>query len=315
MSELSIVIRTRNCREELRECLAALDRQTCRDAERLVVDSGSSDGTPEIAARGGCRVFSVPPESFAYGTTLNHGFRKANGTYLCSLSAHCVLMEPTVLERLFDALRTADEQVAGVYGCPVFSDDRALAPPGDEPIDRITRDLFSASCNRGLSNSFSIIRRGLWEAVPFVPERCEDQKWAAHHLERGFATLCVRSARYRYRINRSWDYYVRKHRDDFLMLHRTWPEAAWPRLELLDSARNRYRVWAIVQRLRQAGWRWESLSDIQKWHATHELGLFWAAAMIRGGRWWGAACAADLARAFLLPKRLKGWRLPEGKWP
>jgi rhamnosyltransferase len=314
MSELSIIIRTFNCRDVLRECLALLDRQTLRDAERLVVDSGSTDGTVEAAEAGGARVLCRPAGGFTYGGTLNHGYEAAQGRYLCSLSAHSLLLEPTTLERLVGALKNADDRVAGVYGCPVFDDERARVIP-DAGADRITYRDFQARSNLGLSNSCSVIRRDLWEAFPFPPERCEDQKWAAHYLAQGYATLCLQGARYRYRLNRSMAYYVRKHRDDFLMLHRTWPEAAWPREELHDGARLRYRCWSMLQRLRQAGWNWDRLTDTQKWYASMELGMFWAGSKLRGGRFWWPACAADLARVILLPKARKGWLAPSGEWP
>lgn len=315
MSDLSVIIRTYNCREMLRECLASLDRQTFRGVEKVVVDSGSTDGTAEEAAAAGARVLAVAAGAFTYGGALNRGCASASGRYLCSLSAHSLLLEPTLLERLVRALKTADGRVAGAFGCPVFDDPRALAAPGPEAPDRITLREFQACCNLGLSNSFSVFRRELWEAFPFPLERCEDQKWAHHFLERGYATLCVRNARYRYRLNRSWDYYVRKHRDDFLMLHRTWPAAAWPREELLDGPRLRYRCWSMLQRLKQAGWKWDRLTDTQKWFATMELGMFWAGSMLRGGRFWWPACAVDLARVVLLPKGRKGWLVPSGEWP
>jgi hypothetical protein len=99
------------------------------------------------------------------------------------------------------------------------------------------------------------------------------------------------------------------------MLHRTWPGAAWPREELLDGPRLRFRCWSMLQRLKQAGWSWDRLTDTQKWHASMELGLFWAGSRLRGGRFWWPACAADLARVVLFPASWKGWRKPEGDWP
>jgi glycosyltransferase involved in cell wall biosynthesis len=315
MTELSIVIRTHNCRDTLRECLACLAAQTYRGAELIVVDSGSTDGTAEAARAGGARVLSVSGSAFTYGGTLNRGFAAASGRFLCSLSAHSLFLEPTFLERLVAALREAGPRVAAVYGCPVFEDGPARRAPAPEPDDRVTWQAFSKCCNLGLSNSCSIVRRELWEQHRFAPERCEDQKWAAYHLERGFETLCVRSARYRYRLNRSWRYYVCKHRDDFLMLHRAWPRADWPREELMDGPRVRYRFWCMLQRLRQVGWKWERLTDTQKWFATTELGLFWAGSLLRGGRLWALTGAADLLRALLLPAGRKGWEKPRGEWP
>lgn len=52
MIPVSVVVMTRNEAVNLPHCLCALDRF----AERFVVDSGSSDGTPAIAAAAGARV-------------------------------------------------------------------------------------------------------------------------------------------------------------------------------------------------------------------------------------------------------------------
>jgi glycosyltransferase involved in cell wall biosynthesis len=315
MSDLSILIRTRNCRAVLRECLAALARQSLRDVELVVLDSESTDGTAGEARAAGARVVEAPVNAFTYGGALNRGFQGTTGRFLCSLSAHAILMEPTVLERLAAVLRAADDRVAGVYGCPVFTDEQALSLSPELPVRRIVKADFERLCNLGLSNSFSIVRRSCWEAFPFPIERCEDQKWAAHHLALGGATLCVLSARYRYRLNQTFPYYVRKHRDDFLMLNRSWPECPWPRGELFDAARNRYRLWCMLRRFREAGWTWNRLTDAQKWFATSELGLFWAGAMVRGGRAWPFLFAADLARVVLFPSKLKGWVMPSEEWP
>lgn len=316
MSELSIVIRTFNCRDPLRACLDGLDRQTLQDVERVVVDSGSTDGTPGFAASRGIRVLSVPAAGFTYGGALNFGFAACRGRYLCALSAHCLLLEPTVLERMLTALRTAGDRAAGVSGTAFFTDEEAsLLPPGPEVQDRITLRDFQSACNRGLSNSFSIVRRDLWEAFPFPSERCEDQKWAAHYLAQDYFTLGLRTARYRYRLDRPWRYYVRKHCDDLLMLYRTWPEAEWPKTALTDGMKVRYRFWHICARLRLAGWRWDRLSDAQKWFSTLELGLFEASARVRGGRLWPVLAAADVARTLATPARRKGWVLSSEKWP
>ncbi len=315
MNDVSLIIRTWNCRDVLRECLAGLDRQTFRDFERIVVDSGSTDGTVETARTAGARVVCLPPGSFTYGDTLNRGFREAQGAVLGALSAHSVFLDPEALGRLVATFRAADERVAGVYGCPVYTDADAAAWPLDPTPVRMTADSFRRCCNTGLSNSCSLIRRDLWEAHPFPPERCEDQKWAAYFLERGYSTLQAPAVRYRYRLDRPWRYYVRKHRDDLLMLHRTWPDAEWPKSALTNGPKVRWRFWLIWNWLRLSRWKWDQLNDVQKWFAASELGLFEASSRVRGGRFWWAVAVLDLARTLLVPARTKGWFLPSEGWP
>jgi hypothetical protein len=71
----------------------------------------------------------------------------------------------------------------------------------------------------------------------------------------------------------------------------------------------------MIRRFREAGWKWDRMTDAQKWFATSELGLFWAGALARGGRIWPAVFMADLARVVVFPSRLKGWVLPPEEWP
>src|SRR5512136_1333302 len=59
---VSVIILTRNEKANLPNCLASL--QTLK-AEIFIVDSGSTDGTMEIAQQLGCQVFQHPWENYA----------------------------------------------------------------------------------------------------------------------------------------------------------------------------------------------------------------------------------------------------------
>jgi glycosyltransferase involved in cell wall biosynthesis len=56
---ISVVIPVRNDAAALERCLSALGRQTQAADEIVVVDSGSTDGSAEVAARHGARVLPV----------------------------------------------------------------------------------------------------------------------------------------------------------------------------------------------------------------------------------------------------------------
>jgi hypothetical protein len=64
------------CIREIRACIAAHDL----DAEIVVADNGSSDGSPEIAAACGARVVIVSTRG--YGAAIRGGFAAARGKYL-----------------------------------------------------------------------------------------------------------------------------------------------------------------------------------------------------------------------------------------
>lgn len=64
------------CINEARECM----RQHAIDAEILIADNGSTDGSPELAASLGARVISVADKG--YGNALIGGIRAAKGKYI-----------------------------------------------------------------------------------------------------------------------------------------------------------------------------------------------------------------------------------------
>ncbi len=57
------------------------------EAEVLVVDNGSEDGTRDLALRAGARVVAEPRRG--YGFAYRRGFREAGGDIFCTLDADC----------------------------------------------------------------------------------------------------------------------------------------------------------------------------------------------------------------------------------
>lgn len=81
--ELSVVIPCLNEAETLEACLEKV-QQACREvainAEIVVADNGSLDGSPEIASRMGARVIHVKEKG--YGNALRGGIAAARGRYV-----------------------------------------------------------------------------------------------------------------------------------------------------------------------------------------------------------------------------------------
>ena len=79
-----MVIRTLNEAELIGTCLETLGRQRSDfDLDVLVVDSGSTDATVEIARSHGARVHAVRPDDFDYSTALNVGHRACVAAIWC----------------------------------------------------------------------------------------------------------------------------------------------------------------------------------------------------------------------------------------
>ena len=89
---VSVVIRTLNEEKHLPELLGTIRKQSSDDfeLETVIVDSGSTDNTLEIAKFYGARITFIRKENFSFGRSLNMGCEFANGEYLVFVSGHCI---------------------------------------------------------------------------------------------------------------------------------------------------------------------------------------------------------------------------------
>src|SRR5438034_9936777 len=87
MIETSILIPTKNGAQDIDACLEAIFSQKgVGPLEVLVVDSGSTDATTEIARRYPVRLEQIAPETFHHARTRNDAAGHAKGEILVFLS-------------------------------------------------------------------------------------------------------------------------------------------------------------------------------------------------------------------------------------
>ncbi|HEX2100374.1 MAG TPA: glycosyltransferase [Candidatus Synoicihabitans sp.] len=123
--EVSIVMPVRDAAATLPRALSSVAAQTCTDWELVVVDDGSSDGTPAILAEWSQReprLRVLPQAREGIVAALTKGLDAARGCYVARLDADDE-MAPARLERQVAALR-ADASL-GLVACLVtFGGDR-----------------------------------------------------------------------------------------------------------------------------------------------------------------------------------------------
>lgn len=184
----SVVIRAKNEARLIGEALEAAVGQRLRGGfEVVLVDSGSTDATLEIARRYPVQVVEIPPETFTYGRSLNIGIRAAHGDVVASLSAHSTPADECWLENLLEPFR--DPRVAGVYG-------RQLPRPHATRMELLGMRLSGVMDERPrrhrrnpmFSNANGAFRRALCLQVPFDEEvrGAEDLAWARVMLRLGY---------------------------------------------------------------------------------------------------------------------------------
>ena len=110
---LSVVLITRNAAEELAQCLASVAFAD----EVVVVDSGSSDGTTEIAARYGARV--VAKEWLGFGRQKQFAIEQAAHDWVLCLDAD-ERVSPELAASVVRALQAPAAQVYRMARCNRF---------------------------------------------------------------------------------------------------------------------------------------------------------------------------------------------------
>jgi 2-desacetyl-2-hydroxyethyl bacteriochlorophyllide A dehydrogenase len=189
MPETSIVIRTFNEALFLAELLEGIRSQTYQDYEIIVVDSGSFDGTVEIAGRFGVELVEIAGRDFTFGFSLNRGIAASEGRFLVLVSAHTTPVDREWLGTLVEPLR--DPEVAMTYGRQMgearskFSERQDLRRTFGEERQVIQPPNFFAN------NANSAVRRDLWEKQPFdegLPG-LEDAAWAKYWMDRGYQVV------------------------------------------------------------------------------------------------------------------------------
>ena len=120
MKTVSVVIPTLNAGRYLPDLLQALHRQRRAPLEVVIVDSGSSDATPEVAAADEW-VRWIEIEHFTHGRARNLGAREARGDLVAFLTQDALPADACWLEELVRPLEA--KEAAAVYGRQVPRDD------------------------------------------------------------------------------------------------------------------------------------------------------------------------------------------------
>lgn len=190
---VSIVIRAFNEEKHIGRLLAAIRKQTLRNPEVILVDSGSTDGTIAIAQPFRVRVVHIKPKDFTFGRSLNLGIAAARGEVVVLASAHVLPMHNDWLANLIAPF--GDSQVALAYGKQRGNKDSKFSEaqhwmrwyPARSNLDQA----------HGFSNNANAaVRRSLWKQNPFDEELTglEDLAWGSWARHAGYKIAYVANA-------------------------------------------------------------------------------------------------------------------------
>jgi GT2 family glycosyltransferase len=211
-AEVTVAIPVRDGGELLARTLTAVSRQTVAH-ELLVCDSGSRDGSVELARAHGARVLEIAPADFSHGGTRNLLVGAAEGAHVALLTQDAEPADERWLERLLAGFEL-QEDVAIVYG-PYRPREYAsaavrielerwfvsLSPDGGPQLERLVASERGTPASeligrRGFfTDANACLARAAWERVPFreVPY-AEDRVLAIDMLRAGYAKAFVPDA-------------------------------------------------------------------------------------------------------------------------
>jgi rhamnosyltransferase len=195
MIECSISILTKNEELNIGACLTAVFSQKFDGKfDVLIVDSGSTDATLEIARRFPIRIEQILPEEFHHARTRNFAAALGKGAIIVNLSGDAIPASETWLQELLANFN--DPSVGAVYGRqfpkPASTMERHDTFDAIYGEERIVKD---PAHQNGIGFRFyhfsdvnSALRRSMWESIPYPEDfkTFEDLAIAKRILDAGW---------------------------------------------------------------------------------------------------------------------------------
>lgn len=189
----SIVIRAFNEDKHIGKLFSGIQVQQYPEKEIILVDSGSSDKTLQIASEYPVKVVHISSSDFTFGRALNRGIAATSGDFIVIISAHCYPVYPDWLDALLEPF--VDGQVAVSYGKQRGADSNHYSE------HQFFRTYFPdiSQPNQGqpfTHNANAAIRKSLWEFHPYDEQLTglEDLAWSSWAKEEGYKVAYMAEA-------------------------------------------------------------------------------------------------------------------------
>jgi glycosyltransferase involved in cell wall biosynthesis len=226
MQLVSIVIRTLNEEKHLPELLSSLHAQKLADdigLEIVIIDSGSTDRTLQIAKQHRCRITHIQKEEFTFGRSLNEGSAFASGDVLVYVSGHCIPVGEDWLTKLVAPLKHGTAGYS--YGRQVgrgstkYSERKLFQKYYPETQRPPSTDIFCNNANAALS-------RKLWAKSKFDEEilALEDMELAKRLTDHGEKVAYVADAAVYHIHDETWGQTRRRYEREGIALREILPD-------------------------------------------------------------------------------------------
>jgi GT2 family glycosyltransferase len=223
-ASVSVILPTLNAGPLFKRVLGSVAVQSGTGGlDVVVVDSGSTDGTPELAAAFGARVLRIPPEEFGHGKTRNLAADAATGDVLLMLVQDAVLLGAHTVRGLVAELYerpgtvavsarqipSSDSDLFGAFvACAhnaVMTEALAVQRKGRKPTPVQRRAAGS------VDNVCAVIDRSAWAKLRFGELNfAEDLDFGLRAVERGWSVRLSACASVAHSHTRDAEYHLRR---------------------------------------------------------------------------------------------------------
>jgi len=298
----SVVIRAYNEEQHIGKLLTGIKQQSV-NCEIILVDSGSTDSTVEIASDFQVKVVSIDPGEFTFGRSLNWGIAAASGEFIVIISAHCYPVYPDWLEQLLKPFE--DPQNAVSYG------KQRGAITNHYSEHQFFKNYFPdvSQPNQGqpfTHNANAAIRKSLWEGHPYNEQLTglEDLAWSSWAKEQGYSIAYVAEAEVIHIHEETFHQVYNRYRREAIAMKQILPESHF-------SIRN--MVSMILRKI---------LADLSRAYrdrtlSKEALGIIRFRVMQYLGTWQGYRYSGNidqqLHRQFYYPPQMLSEKIPESR--
>ena len=220
----SIVIRAYNEEQHIGKLLTGISQQTIQNSEVILVDSGSTDSTLEIASGFPVKIVAIDPDEFTFGRSLNRGIKASAGKHIVIISAHCYPVYPDWLEQLLKPLE--DPQVAVSYGKQRGADTNQYSE--HQFFQNYFPELSQPKQGQPFThNANAAIRKSLWEEHQYDEQLTglEDLAWSSWAREQGYSIAYVAEAEILHIHDETFKQIYNRYRREAIAMKQILPES------------------------------------------------------------------------------------------
>lgn len=212
MPKVSIVMRVYNEMPYIKYAIRMLKQQTFQDYELIVVDSGSRDGSYEVAENANPDIiYQITPGTYVPGRVLNETIGKASGDIIVFNNSDCIPQNNYWLENLIRPFEQ-DKHTIAVFANQVARPD--ATPLVRKDYERAFGDgSISSKWKHFFSLASSAVRKDVITKYPFNPtiQYSEDIEWSWRMKQMGKKITYVPDAVVEHSHNYTWKGLVKRY--------------------------------------------------------------------------------------------------------